>query len=94
MVGAENLDLTMYDFIFSKCSCLLVTNLFSFYKDAVALIHKSLFVQCVSPTFTKIIEPLRCELSGEPVYDFYLDDTDAKIISPTIWGDRKRGSTH
>jgi len=48
--------------------------------------HKSLFVQCVSPTFTKIIEPLRC-VSGEPVYDFYLDDTDAKIISPTIWGE-------
>lgn len=35
--------------------------------------------------FTKIVEPLRCELSGEPVYDFYLDQ-DAKIISPTIWG--------
>jgi len=38
--------------------------------------------------FTKIIEPLRCELSGEPVYDFYLDDKDAKIISPTIWGEK------
>jgi hypothetical protein len=35
--------------------------------------------------FTKIIEPLRCELSGEPVYDFYLDDKEAKIISPAIW---------
>ena len=32
--------------------------------------------------FTKIIEPLRCEVSGEPVYNFYLDDDDAKIISP------------
>ncbi len=38
--------------------------------------------------FTKILEPLRCELSGEPVYDFYLDDKDAKIISPTIWGEK------
>ena len=35
--------------------------------------------------FTKIIEPLCCELSGEPVYDFYLDDLSAKIISPTVW---------
>jgi len=35
--------------------------------------------------FTKIIEPLRCELSGETVYDFYLDDKEAKIISPAIW---------
>lgn len=31
--------------------------------------------------FTKIIEPLRCEASGEPVYNFYLDDTNAQIIS-------------
>ena len=38
--------------------------------------------------FTKIIEPLRCELSGEPVYDFYLDDLDAKIISPTCWREK------
>ncbi|AFZ11488.1 hypothetical protein Cri9333_0533 [Crinalium epipsammum PCC 9333] len=38
--------------------------------------------------FTKIIEPLRCEVSGEPVYNFYLDDDDAKIISPTIWKER------
>jgi hypothetical protein len=35
--------------------------------------------------FSKIIEPLRCELSGEPVYDFYLDDVEAKIISSTAW---------
>ncbi|WP_238993753.1 hypothetical protein [Calothrix sp. PCC 6303] len=35
--------------------------------------------------FSKIIEPLRCELSGEPVYDFYLDDVEAKIISSTVW---------
>jgi hypothetical protein len=33
--------------------------------------------------FTKIIEPLRCEVSGEPIYEFYLDDKDAKIISPS-----------
>lgn len=45
-------------------------------------------VTAVWNPFTKIIEPLRCELSGEPVYDFYLDDTEAKIISPTIWGER------
>ncbi|MGB3204479.1 MAG: hypothetical protein WBB28_05780 [Crinalium sp.] len=38
--------------------------------------------------FTKIIEPLRCEVSGEPVYNFYLDDNDAKIISPAIWKER------
>ncbi len=45
-------------------------------------------VTAVWNPFTKIIEPLRCELSGEPVYDFYLDDLDAKIISPTIWGEK------
>ena len=45
-------------------------------------------VTAVWNPFTKIIEPLRCELSGEPVYDFYLDETDAKIISPTIWGEK------
>ena len=45
-------------------------------------------VTAVWSPFTKIIEPLRCELSGEHVYDFYLDDTDAKIISPTIWGEK------
>lgn len=45
-------------------------------------------VTAVWNPFTKIIEPLRCELSGEPVYDFYLDDTDAKIISPTIWSEK------
>ena len=39
-------------------------------------------VTAVWNPFTKIIEPLRCELSGEPVYDFYLDDLDARIISP------------
>ncbi|BAY42419.1 hypothetical protein NIES2111_68420 (plasmid) [Nostoc sp. NIES-2111] len=42
-------------------------------------------VAAVWNPFTKIIEPLRCELSGEPVYDFYLDDQSAKIISPTVW---------
>ena len=45
-------------------------------------------VTAVWNPFTKIIEPLRCELSGEPVYDFYLDDLDAKIISPTCWGEK------
>lgn len=38
--------------------------------------------------FTKIIEPWRCELSGEPVYDFYLDDKQAQIISPVIWAQK------
>ena len=44
-------------------------------------------VTAVWNPFTKIIEPLRCELSGKPVYDFYLDDQSAKIISPTAWLD-------
>lgn len=35
--------------------------------------------------FTKVIEPLRCEVSGESVYEFYLDDKTAKIISPSCW---------
>lgn len=35
--------------------------------------------------FTKILEPLCCELAGEPVYKFYLDDKTAKIISPACW---------
>ena len=42
-------------------------------------------VTAVWNPFTKIIEPLRCELSGSPVYNFYLDDLEAKIISPTVW---------
>ncbi|BAY67132.1 hypothetical protein NIES22_72950 (plasmid) [Calothrix brevissima NIES-22] len=42
-------------------------------------------VTAVWNPFTKIIEPLRCYLSGEPVYDFYLDDKEANIISPTVW---------
>lgn len=42
-------------------------------------------VTAVWNPFTKILEPLRCELSGEPVYNFYLDDKSAKIISPTVW---------
>ncbi len=44
--------------------------------------------------FTKIIEPLRCELSGETIYDFYLDEQQAKMISPNYWeksGMGKRG---
>jgi hypothetical protein len=35
--------------------------------------------------FTKIIEPLRCEVSGEPIYEFYLDDKDAKIVAGKYW---------
>lgn len=42
-------------------------------------------VTAVWNPFTKIIEPLRCQLSGEPVYSFFLDDSDAKIISPSVW---------
>ena len=42
-------------------------------------------VTAVWNPFTKIIEPLRCELSGEPVLNFYLDDNEGKIISPTCW---------
>jgi hypothetical protein len=34
--------------------------------------------------FTKVIEPLRCEISGEPVYEFYLDE-QVKIISSHSW---------
>jgi len=45
-------------------------------------------VTAVWNPFTKLIEPLRCELSGEPIYDFYLDAQEAKIISPTIWGEK------
>jgi hypothetical protein len=35
--------------------------------------------------FTKVLEPIRCEVSGEPIYDFYLDDKDAKIVSAKFW---------
>jgi hypothetical protein len=35
--------------------------------------------------FTKIIEPLRCEFSGETIYDFYLDEKEAKMISSNYW---------
>jgi len=35
--------------------------------------------------FTKNLEPLRCELSGETIYDFYLEDKEAKIIAPNYW---------
>lgn len=45
-------------------------------------------VTAVWNPFTKIIEPLRCELSGETIYDFYLDDQEAKIISPGIWAEK------
>jgi len=42
-------------------------------------------VTAVWNPFTKVLEPLRCEVSGEPVYEFYLDDKTAKIISPSYW---------
>ncbi|MEQ9671405.1 hypothetical protein [Coleofasciculus sp. G2-EDA-02] len=42
-------------------------------------------VTAVWNPFTKVLEPLRCEVSGEPVYEFYLDDKVAKIISPSCW---------
>jgi len=38
--------------------------------------------------FTKVIEPLRCERSGVPVYEFYLDDADAKMIAITAWNQK------
>ena len=38
--------------------------------------------------FTKVIEPLRCERSGVPVYEFYLDDADAKMIATTAWNQK------
>ena len=42
-------------------------------------------VTAVWNPFTKILEPLRCEQSGEPVFEFYLDDKEGKIISPNCW---------
>ena len=39
--------------------------------------------------FTKIIEPLRCEVSGEPIYEFYLDDQDAKIVAAKYWSGKR-----
>jgi hypothetical protein len=42
-------------------------------------------VTAVWNPFTKVIEPLRCERSGVPVYEFYLDDTNAQIIAATAW---------
>ncbi|MEQ8972420.1 MAG: hypothetical protein RIE73_18765 [Coleofasciculus sp. C1-SOL-03] len=42
-------------------------------------------VTAVWNPFTKVLEPLRCEISGESVYEFYLDDKTAKIISPSRW---------
>ncbi|HEY9607093.1 MAG TPA: hypothetical protein V6C85_36125 [Allocoleopsis sp.] len=42
-------------------------------------------VTAVWNPFTKVLEPLRCEVSGEPVYEFYLDDKTAKIISTNAW---------
>jgi hypothetical protein len=40
--------------------------------------------------FTKVIEPLCCEKTGVPVSAFYLDDAEAKIISPEAWGQKDR----
>lgn len=48
-------------------------------------------VTAVWNPFTKVLEPLGCEVSGEPVYNFYLDDQDAKIISPKVWEQLKSG---
>jgi len=45
-------------------------------------------VTAVWNPFTKVIEPWRCEVSGEPVNDFYLDDAQATIISPTAWNQK------
>ncbi|MBO1348991.1 MAG: hypothetical protein EBE86_017115 [Hormoscilla sp. GUM202] len=45
-------------------------------------------VPAVWNPFTKIIEPWRCEVSGEPVTEFYLGDKDAKIISPNCWDNK------
>jgi hypothetical protein len=42
-------------------------------------------VTAVWNPFSKIIEPLRCEQSGMPVYEFYLDDINAQIIAPAAW---------
>lgn len=35
--------------------------------------------------FTKVIEPLRCERTGIPVEEFYLDDSAAQIVAPSAW---------
>lgn len=45
-------------------------------------------VTAVWNPFTKIIEPLRCQKSGVPVYEFYLDDADATIIAPSAWNQK------
>jgi hypothetical protein len=42
-------------------------------------------VTAVWNPFTRTIEPLRCEVSGVPVSEFYLDDTSAKVIAPNVW---------
>jgi hypothetical protein len=44
-------------------------------------------VTAVWNPFTKLLEPLRCELSAEPVFNFYLDD-EARIISPSCWREK------
>ena len=35
--------------------------------------------------YHKIVEPLRCEQSNNPVTSFYLSDESAQIICPTVW---------
>jgi len=55
------------------------------YDQLVCLPSLTTDVTLVWNPFTKIIEPLRCEVSGEPIYEFYLDDKEAKIISPSAW---------
>jgi hypothetical protein len=42
-------------------------------------------VTAVWNPFTRMVEPLRCELSGVPVSEFYLDDSSAKIVAPNAW---------
>ncbi len=42
-------------------------------------------VTAVWNPFTRVVEPLRCELSGVPVTEFYLDDSSAKIVAQNAW---------
>jgi hypothetical protein len=38
--------------------------------------------------YQKIVEPLRCEHSNNPVKSFYLSNESAAIICPTVWSSR------
>lgn len=38
--------------------------------------------------YSKIVEPLRCSLSNNPVKSFYLSDESANIICPTVWSSK------